>query len=274
MTRKRLHLCLTFWMSLVAAFLFAGGTRAANPNLPELAAKANPSVVLLTIADAGGHKLGTGTGFFVSAAGRIVTNHHVVAGAGKVTATLSDGRKVEAEGLLASDEDRDLAIIKIPGEGYPALILGESRTLRMGDEIVVIGSPMGLSGTLSTGVVSAIRDEHALPDVKEEDGKFGSWRIQVTAAISPGSSGSPIMSPTGQVVAIAVGQHVGGQGLNFGIPVEEAKALLEKVDLGAKLERFSGAGGMSEVRKNLLISAAFFLVALLLYVGFKRSHWL
>ena len=270
MTRKR----LAFWSFLVAVLLLAPSAFAGT--LQELAAKAKLSVVLLTISDSSGRKVGTGTGFFISSDGRVATNHHVIAGAAKVTASLSDGRKIDALGVLAEDEEKDLAILQLPGEGFPALTLGESRTLRAGDEIVVFGSPMGLSGTLSAGIVSAIRDEHALEAEKDDEDPPGkkerstkSWGIQVTAAISPGSSGSPIMTQTGEVVAVAVGRLVGGENLNFGIPVEELKTLLLRAGPGAKPKAFAQAAS-SDVRMNLIISAAFFGAIALIYFGFRR----
>lgn len=269
---------LRFWLFLscvVGCLVWA--PRATAGTLQELAAKTNPSVVLLTVSDAAGRTLGKGTGFFVSPDGRIVTNHHVIEGGVKVTATLKDGRKLEAEGLVADDEDHDLAIIKVPGDAHPALPLGQSRTLRQGDEIVVIGSPLGLSGTLSTGIVSAIRDERSLEaealEGNEPAGKhdrlFKGWGIQVTAAISPGSSGSPIMSLSGEVVAVAVGRFTGGESVNFGIPVEEAKALLDRAGAGAKVKAFATTAN-SGVRTNLMISAGFFGAIALIIFGVKR----
>lgn len=258
-------------LALVILAVVVGPVAHAGP-LQDLAAKSKPSVVLLQISDASGQKIGSGTGFFVSADGRIVTNHHVIDGAAKVTASLADGRKIDASGYLAIDPEKDLAVVKIPGEGYPALTLGESKSLRMGDEVVVIGSPLGLSTTLSVGIVSAIRGakdqlfEQDDPRAKET-AKVSSWGIQVTAAISPGSSGSPIMNTTGEVVAVAVGRLVGGESLNFGIAIEEAKALLEKAGPNATPKAFAAE---SSSRKNIIISVVFFLTLLVGYFGWRR----
>lgn len=266
---------------LLAVVLFAPAARAET--LQELAAKATPSVVLLTAFDAGGRKLGTGTGFFVSPDGTVATNHHVIAKASKVTASLSDGRKLDATGILADDEDKDLALIKVPGAGFPALLLGESSTLRAGDDVVVIGSPMGLSGTLSAGIISAIRkerlpldddDDHSRkrgPADQAEKNHFESWGIQVSAAISPGSSGSPIMRPNGEVVAVAVGRLVGGESLNFGIPIADLKTLIGRAGPDKKPEPFAPAAATGDVRRNLAISAGFFAVLALLYFILRRS---
>ena len=262
------------WAALLVCTMFARG--ALGESLPDLAAKSKVSVVLLTISNAAGRKVASGTGFFVEG-GRVVTNHHVIDGAQKVTATLGDGRKVDVLGVLADDEEKDLAVLKMPETGVAPLPLGQTKTLRIGDEIVVIGSPLGLSTSLSTGIVAAIRDEHSpLLDDEDDNGrpkKKGeksptSWNIQITAPISPGSSGSPIMTTSGEVVAVAVGQMVGGQGINFGIPVEEVKLLLLQAN-GGPLKAFQHGGG-SDIRKNLLISAAFFGAIALLIFAVRR----
>ncbi|MBS2019980.1 MAG: trypsin-like peptidase domain-containing protein [Deltaproteobacteria bacterium] len=255
---------------LVLAALLIAPRLHAGP-LQDLATKAKPAVVLLSVTDVTGQK-GSGTGFFVGADGRIMTNHHVIDGAAKVTASLPDGRKIDAIGVVASDPEKDLAIVKIPGDGFPTLTLGESKSLRVGDEVVVIGSPLGLSTTLSVGIVSAIRSgkeqlfERDDPRAAEA-AKIGSWGIQVTAAISPGSSGSPIMNTAGDVVAVAVGRLVGGDSLNFGIAIEDAKALLEKAGHDVTPKPFAA---QSSSRTNLIISAVFFLSLTLAYFGWRR----
>lgn len=234
-------------------------------SLQELAAKVKPSVVHLDLADSSGEKLGSGTGFFVSD-GVLVTNHHVVEEAAKVTALLSDGRKIEAIGLLADDPEKDLAVVRVEGSGFPTLQLGDNRSLQPGDEVVVIGSPRGLSGSLSAGIVSAIRDDRTPIADDDTPGNVKGWNIQVTAAISPGSSGSPILNSRGEVVAIAVGRVNGGEALNFGIPVNELKPLLATAASSAP-KRFAKS---SDVAKNLTISAAFFGILAIVYLAYSR----
>jgi len=256
---------------LVVSRSHAGG-------LQELAAKVKPSVVLLTVHDASGEKIATGTGFFISSDGRIITNYHVIDHAPAITATLAGDRKIEVTGILVSDEAKDLAILKVPGDGFPALGLGDSHALHIGDEIVVVGSPMGLSTTVSAGIVSALRDAKGLDAIKESLGgkpehSMESWGIQISAAVSPGSSGSPIMSTDGLVVGVAVGKLVGGESLNFGIPVDEVKTLLGRAAT-AKMQSFDESDNR-DVRRNLLISAAFFAVlgfGYLVFVVISRRH--
>jgi serine protease Do len=239
----------------LALLVATSSTVRAENELSALAERTNPAVVLLTVEDATGKKMGTGTGFFVSKDGRLVTNHHVIEGAAGITATLSDGTKRKIQGSLADDEENDIAILKVEGENLPALPLGDSSKVKPGDEVIVIGSPMGLSGTLTVGIVSAIRTK-GLPSSEDDKPveKARSWGIQISAAISPGSSGSPIMKRDGEVVAVAVGGLVGqAQSLNFGVPIEVAKGMLEKLGPNATVKSFEVAA-KSELSKNLLIS--------------------
>ena len=237
----------------------------ADSELSALAERTKPSVVLLTVEDASGHKLGTGTGFFVSTDGRIVTNHHVIEGAAAVTATLADGSKRAVTGILADDADKDIAILDAEGEGFPALSLGDSNAVKPGDEVVVIGSPMGLSGTLTVGIVSAIR-ERGIPDEVDPGAETTrSWGIQISAALSPGSSGSPIMTRSGSVVAVAVGTLHQAQSLNFGVPIEVAKSQLEKLSPQSTANPFLTTSH-NEIGKNLAISAGVLVGLVLAYL--------
>jgi S1-C subfamily serine protease len=243
---------------------------AAASELSDLADKTKPSVVLLSVEDAAGRKIGTGTGFFASADGRIITNHHVIDGGARITATLSDGSKRAILGLLASDEPRDIAILAAESGNYPALALGTSTAVRPGDEVVVIGSPLGLSGTISVGIVSAMRD-HGVGEKEDNDQvRTDSWGIQITAAISPGSSGSPIMTKSGEVVAVAVGTLNGAQALNFGVPIEVAKGMLH--DLGPQARPAPLGGGEDhDLRRSLMISGGIFGAIGLLFFLWGRS---
>jgi S1-C subfamily serine protease len=252
---------------VLLVLLVASGTARAL-ELPELAARARPSVVLLTVGDAHRDKAGTGTGFFVSKDGRIVTNHHVIDGARKVTATLVDGRTVDIVGLLADDPAGDVAVLQAPAGEYAPLPLGSSSPLRVGDEVVVIGSPLGLSASFSAGVVSALRDRGLLDEQERRDERLAAWGIQITAAVSPGSSGSPIMNREGEVVGVAVGK-VGGEALNFGVPVEVPKALLARLGPGAAPQAFAGGSSRGPF-VNLGISALVFGAPYLVYIALKK----
>ena len=252
LVRFGVHAVVALVIALVAGVAGAG-------ELPELAAQTSPSVVHLSVFDNSDREVSTGTGFFVGG-NRIATNQHVIAGAARMVAKLADGRVLEVAGLLAADEERDVAIVMVTGDDLPPpLRLGKSTGLRQGDEVVVIGSPHGLAGTLSMGLVSALRGE----GVADTEGDRQHWAIQVTAAISPGSSGSPIMTRDGDVVAVAVGIMREGANIGFGIPVEVVEEMLAAIPANAKPKAFEGA---SSVTRNLLISALFFGAIALAFV--------
>ncbi|HOU89390.1 MAG TPA: S1C family serine protease [Polyangiaceae bacterium] len=242
-----------------AAALLALGLAALPARAEELgaiAARVKRSVVHLELADAAGEPLGNGTGFLVSADGQVVTNHHVIAKVAAVTARLGDGRRVPARGVVALDAEHDLALLALEGGGYEPLPLGTASGLAVGDEVVVIGSPAGLAGSLSVGVVSALRGEAARAAAPDADHPRA-WALQITAAISPGSSGSPVVAVrSGAVVGVAVGQRTDGQALNFAVPVDHARALLAAAV--AEPVAFPGAATRGGRLRNLALSLAFF----------------
>jgi hypothetical protein len=120
------------------------------------------------------------------------------------------------DGVLASDKNRDVAIIKAHGNDFKALTLGDSDRLQVGEEVVAIGNPLSLESTVSNGIVSAFRTD------ENEGGKF----VQITAPISPGSSGGPLFNMAGEVVGITTSHLVGGDNLNFAIPMNDVKPML------------------------------------------------
>jgi|GEM_PF-535753 len=184
-------------------------------DLKALAKKARPAVMLLVVSDANGKEIATGTGFLVSSDGKLITNFHVIEKAASAVAKAENGGLFPVEGVLASDPKNDLVLLKLKGKELPFLTLGKSENIEVGTRIAVIGSPLGLEGTLSEGIVSAVRE--VTDDIKV---------LQVSAAISPGSSGSPVLNAKGDVIGIACAQIRGGQALNFAIPVAVAMRIL------------------------------------------------
>ena len=233
---------------------------AAARDLSELAARAKRSVVRLDVKDSQGRDVSTGSGFFVSSSGRIVTNQHVIDEAGAVEALLHDGRRVPVKGVVAFDAERDVAIIQAEGDGYEPLQLGTSQGAQAGDQVAVIGSPVGLAGTLSVGIISAVRADG--PKLEPEPGaRFhtNAWSLQITAPISPGSSGSPVLdTKQGTVIGVAVGQRADGQALNFAVPVEHVRWLLDHAGSDAQPKPFAGAATPPGITRNLLYSLVFF----------------
>jgi S1-C subfamily serine protease len=262
--------CVVLLGALLATTTATGAASALD--LADLADLARPAVVRLSVSDASGRKIGGGTGFFVSADGRVVTNYHVIKDAGSVSATLSTGKEVSVLGILASDDAKDIAILKVQGSGYPTLALGDSKTLRAGHKIAVIGHPLGLAGSLSEGIVSAIREDGVGEESERRwSEQIRAWGIQIQAPISPGSSGSPIINTAGEVVGVAVGALTEGQGLNFGIPIEVPKALLAGLAPDTKLTPFGGVSSKGATR-NLIISGVLFASLLAAYFVWGRRE--
>jgi len=173
----------------------------------QIAQTAFKSVVLLETDDSQGQPVSLGTGFFI-ADGIIATNAHVIQGAVSGTAKLiGTGRKVPIQGTVAVDRRIDLALLKVASSA-PALSLGRDAKPAVGDKVYVVGNPLGLEGTFSEGIVSSIRsvDSDSI--------------LQMTAPISPGSSGGPVMDDSGIVIGVAEATFENGQNLNLAVPVE------------------------------------------------------
>jgi S1-C subfamily serine protease len=179
---------------------------AAADSIPEIVKKTKPAIVELVAMDENGSPTKLGTGFFVSPDGLVVTNFHVVSEASSLAAISNNGATFSFEKVTARPQGVDLAILKFRATNVPFLTLGQSTNKVEGDQVIVIGNPSGLTGTVSDGIISAFRKD---PDY-----------IQITAPISPGSSGSPVMDESGKVIGVATWQKTGGQNLNFAIPVE------------------------------------------------------
>jgi S1-C subfamily serine protease len=172
------------------------------------------SVVLLAMNDPNGQPLCEGSGFFV-AADTVATNAHVIEGTGSGSAKLVGQKQIfQVLGTLAIDRHSDLALLKVSGNA-PSLKLNGGSMPAVGDRVYVIGNPLGLEGTFSDGIVSGIR-------------KIGADSvIQMTAPISPGSSGGPVMDAAGEVVGVSVATFKEGQNLNLAVPVSYLGRLIE-----------------------------------------------
>lgn len=175
----------------------------------EIADRALPSVVFIKTPNM------IGTGFVVWQDGRIATNLHVIAGSKEAQITLNDGRSFEQVEVLGIDQQRDLAVLRIPVTGLKPLPLGDSLAVKPGQHVVAIGHPLGMGNTVSDGLVSAVRNIDAKLTL-----------LQISAPISPGSSGGPIFNEHGEVIGVATLFSMEGQNLNFGMPVMYLKPLL------------------------------------------------
>jgi S1-C subfamily serine protease len=172
---------------------------------------------------------GQGSGFIIDRQGHILTNYHVIADARQVEVTLHNRKKYSAT-VVGDDPSHDLAVIQIKATDLTPVVLGDSRGLQVGQKVYAIGNPFGLSGTLTTGIVSSIRQ------VQEPEGMTIDEAIQTDAAINPGNSGGPLLNWHGEVIGIntMIASNVGqSAGIGFAIPINTAKAVLnDLVTLG------------------------------------------
>ena len=198
---------MKFVLLIFALLLTTPSAVVAQDELPELVRRIKPSAVAIETFDARGEKLSRGSGFFI-APDRVVTNRHVIENAYKAEIHSFTGAIYPVKGVVAIDAEADIALLRVDVPAAQARPLLLDRTSpQEGESVVVIGNPLGLEGSVSNGIVSAVRD---IPT-------FGRI-IQITAPISPGSSGSPVVNMLGQVIGVATLQVTGGQSVNFAIP--------------------------------------------------------
>jgi serine protease Do len=175
---------------------------------------------------------GQGSGFLVSKEGYILTNHHVVGEADRITVTLADDRTFEAK-LIGADPKSDVAVVKITGNDFPVLPIGDSDRLAVGEWVIAIGNPFGLTHTMTVGVVSAKgRSRVGITDYEDF--------IQTDAAINPGNSGGPLINLDGEVVGIntAIFSRSGGyMGIGFAIPIQMATNIQQQLIATGKVTR-------------------------------------
>ncbi len=189
----------------------------AEENLPEIIKRIQPSVVVILTYDKEGQISGQGSGFFINEKGDVITNRHVLEGANSAEVKTTNGKVYPITKVLVEDKEGDLirVSVDIPASLVHASLV--SATIpEVGERIIVIGSPEGLEQTVSDGIVSAVRDIPAF-------GKI----IQITAPMSPGSSGSPVVNMKGEIIGVATFQMVEGQNLNFAIPGERSLKLAQ-----------------------------------------------
>ena len=216
--------------STAASDVGASLTTTTGNAVVDLAAAVQPAVVQLDVTGADGS--GTGSGFVISPDGYIVTNNHVAGPAGSdgsIDVTFADGKTATGK-LVGASPDYDLAVVKVDRTGLQTVPMGVSRDLKVGQSVIAIGSPLGLQGTVTTGIVSALDR----PVTAGEGGGETSFinAIQTDAAINPGNSGGPLINAAGEVIGVnsaiasmgaAAGQQAGSIGLGFAIPIDTVK---------------------------------------------------
>jgi serine protease Do len=205
---------------------------AAQGDISAILAKDVPAVVAITtdggpVLGRGGGGGGAATGFVIDPAGIIVTNDHVVADARGINVTTSDGKKLSAR-VLGQDASHDLAVLKVDGTNLPAVELGDSDQVQVGDDVVAIGNALDLDGGLSAtrGIVSGLHRE-----IPTQTGGQLAGLIQTDAAINPGNSGGPLVDAQGRVVGIntAIANPNTAQNVGFVIPISQAKPIIDRL---------------------------------------------
>src|SRR5499427_10717467 len=202
----RLGIAATLALAALLPFSLRVAAQEQEPMAARIARENLPAVVTLIALDDRDQPLALGSGFFVTRDGVIVTNAHVVSGANRVLVRWR-GQNGVALKLLTFARKYDLVTIQTSFTSTPTVLLADSDTAAAGQDIVVLGSPQGLEGTVSTGIIGGLRTI------------AGVRYLQITAPISPGSSGGPVFNSQGRVVAISTATSAKGQNLNFALPV-------------------------------------------------------
>jgi S1-C subfamily serine protease len=186
-----------------------------SDDLSQVIRQSMPAVVTIITDE------GLGSGFFVSSDGYLLTNSHVVRQGGWPTVRLADGKSVSAS-VVRNDEEKDLALLKASGSGYPTLPLGDSSRAAQGESVIAIGSPIGLEGTVTRGIISAVRQAVS----------NGVTYIQTDAAVNPGNSGGPLLNKAGQVIGINTmtikSSQADTERLGFAISINDAKKFMNR----------------------------------------------
>ena len=228
----------------------------ANASAPDWSATAgvvSPSVVAISVTS--GQGSGQGSGVIFDTKGHILTNNHVVAAGGsgsKMSVTLDDGRTYDAT-IVGTDPTTDLAVIKLANapDDLKAITLGDARAIKVGDPVMAVGNPLGLAGTVTTGIVSALNrpvttsDQQSGPSGQSATEPVVTNAIQTSAAINPGNSGGALVNAGGQLIGInsaiaslgssgGTSSQSGNIGIGFAIPVNEAKSIADQLITSGK----------------------------------------
>lgn len=174
---------------------------------------------------------GTGSGFFITPDGFILTNNHVIDGAKKVVVILHDGRQVDSE-IVGSDEPTDLAVLRIMGNDFPFVTFGDSDSLKVGQLVIAIGNPLGFQSTVSTGIVSALHRS-----LRSESGRLIENVIQTDVPLNPGNSGGPLVDSRGMVIGVNTAMIRMAQGISLSIPVNTAQWIVSEIMAHGKVWR-------------------------------------
>ncbi len=206
-------------MIILTGLVLSSNISLGQTDLKDLVAKNEKAIFSIFTYDDFGVPSGSGTGFFISNSGIGISNYHVLGGAANAIIKMQDEKTYKITEILEENPDADLIKFKIENENgltFPYLVIKQSQ-LQKGEDIFVIGNPHGFESTVSEGIVSSIRETEGYEEV-----------IQITAPISPGSSGSPVMTLDGKVIGVATFQYTEGQNLNFAVAAKMIDKLVPK----------------------------------------------
>jgi len=187
--------------------------------------RVGPSVVAINT------KRGSGSGSIVTPDGFILTNNHVVEKAGDVEVALTEGTTFQAR-IVGTDPVTDLAVIRIPESGLPALVLGDSDDLRVGQMVIAIGNPLGFQNTVSAGVLSAIGRS-----LRSQEGRLIENILQTDVALNPGNSGGPLVDSQGRAIGVNTAMITMAHGISFAVPINTAKWVIGEIVTRGKVRR-------------------------------------
>lgn len=219
--------------------ILPGGVQA-PASFADLAARVAPSVVFVRTNQT--HRYGSrrvlgrglGSGFVIDPDGLILTNHHVVENAARIDVSIGKDRRLRAQ-IVGADPPTDIAILRIEARGLPALSLGDSNALRVGDWVLAIGNPFGLANTVSAGIISA--KDRTTEDVPGLDPQGFYSFLQTDASINPGNSGGPLLDLAGNVVGVNTAINVQAHKIGYAIPINMIRELLPRLVGKGHVER-------------------------------------
>jgi len=169
---------------------------------------------------------GVGSGFIFDASGLILTNNHVVEGNGAITVPLKDGTQLPGT-VVATDAKHDLAVVRITGTNLPTIPIGSDSSLKVGQLVVAIGSPLGtFTESVTSGILSATGRTIQVGSETSRQVTSMSGLLQTDAAINPGNSGGPLLDATGHVIGVNVAVAASAQGIGFAVPIDSAAAIM------------------------------------------------
>jgi len=222
---RELGLKIIIWLlaaALILVLFYIAYNSIGAGNISQRLSKSSDSVVTIYSYDRENKFLGYASGFFINSDGYVITSQHVIEGAARSFAIYRENENLAVDSIVANDPAQDIALLKVRAIATPALKLGDSDRIDIGNEIYTIGAPQGLLNTVSKGIISQIRYSKGI--------KY----IQIDAPISPGSSGGPLLDRNLEVIGVNFAYMKEGQNLNFAIPVNYIKALLKKSKVSYK----------------------------------------